>query len=89
MLQRLAAVGMEKCSFMMTEVQYLGHKISAKGLQQANQKVRANTEAPRPTDVSQLKSFLGMLNYYGKFLPNLSIHLAIIMGNFCQIFQLI
>ena len=79
----------EKCSFMLTEVEYLGHKISAKGLQPTNQKVRAITEAPRPTNVSQLKSFLGMLNYYGKFLPNLSIHLAIIMGNFCQIFQLI
>ena len=35
----------EKCSFMMTEVEYLGHKISAKGLQPTNQKVRAITEA--------------------------------------------
>ena len=33
-------------------------------------------EVPPPTNVSQLKSFLGMLNYYGKFLPNLSTHLA-------------
>ena len=49
-LQRLAATGMklkpEKCSFMMTEVEYLRHKISAKGLQLTNQKVRAITEAP-------------------------------------------
>ena len=49
-LQRLAAAGMklkpEKCSFMLTEVEYLGHKISAKGLQPTNQKVRAITEAP-------------------------------------------
>ena len=79
-LQRLAMAGMklkpEKCSFMMTEVEYLGHKISAKGLQPTTQKVRAITEAPRPTNVTQLKSFLGMLNYYGKFLPNLSTHLA-------------
>ena len=49
-LQRLAAAGIklkpEKCSFMMTEVEYLGHKISAKGLQPTNQKVRAITEAP-------------------------------------------
>ena len=61
---------------MMTEVEYLGHKIPAKGLQPTTQKVRAITEAPRPTNVTQLKSFLGMLNYYGKFLPNLSTHLA-------------
>ena len=79
-LQRLTGAGMklkpEKCSFMMTEVEYLGHKISAKGLQPTTQKVRAITEAPRPTNVTQLKSFLRMLNYYGKFLPNLSTHLA-------------
>ena len=44
-LQRLTGVGMklkpEKCSFMMTEVEYLGYKISAKGLQPTTQKVRA------------------------------------------------
>ena len=79
-LQRLAAAGMklkpEKCSFMLPEVEYLGHKISEKGLQPTTQKVRAIVEAPQPTNVSQLKSFLGMLNYYGKFLPNLSTCLA-------------
>lgn len=33
-------------------------------------------KAPAPTTVTELKSFLGMVNYYGKFLPNLSTHLA-------------
>ena len=79
-LQRLAAAGMklkpEKCSFMLPEVEYLGHKISEKGLQPTTQKIRAIVEAPQPTNVLQLKSFLGMLNYYGKFLPNLSTCLA-------------
>ena len=79
-LQRLSSAGMklkpEKCSFMLKEVEFLGHTISAKGLQPTTQKIRAIVEAPRPTNVSQLKSFLGMLNYYGKFLPNLSTHLA-------------
>ena len=79
-LQRLSAAGMklkpEKCFFMLQEVEYLGHTISAKGIQPTSQKVRAIVEAPRPTNVSQLKSSLGLLNYYGKFLPNLSTHLA-------------
>ena len=79
-LQRFSAAGMklkpEKCSFMLQEVEYLGHTISAKGLQPTTQKVRTIVEAPQSTNVSQLKSFLGMLNYYGKFLPNLSTHLA-------------
>ena len=77
-LQRLSAAGMklkpEKCFFMLQEVEYLDHTISAKGIQPTTQKVRAIVEAPRPTNVSQLKSFLGLLNYYGKFLPTLSTH---------------
>jgi len=67
----------EKCFFMLQKVEYLGHKISAKGLEPTQEKVRAIMEAPAPRNVSQLKSFLGMLNYYyGKFFPNLSTCLA-------------
>ena len=61
---------------MLQEVEYLGHKISAKGLEPTQEKVQAIIDAPVPRNVSQLKSFLGMLNYYGKFLPNLSTCLA-------------
>ena len=75
-LQRLESAGVRlkrvKCSFMIPVVEYLGHSISAKGIQPVNGKVRAIRDAPRPQDVSQLRSFLGMLNYYGKFLPNLA-----------------
>ena len=79
-LQKLASAGMklkpDKCFFMLQEVEYLSHKISAKGLEPIPEKVRAIVEAPAPRNVSELKSFLGMLNYYGKFLPNLSTCLA-------------
>ena len=75
-LERLAASGVrlkrEKCSFMIHEVEYLGHCISAKGIHPVPEKVSAVREAPPPQDVSQLRSFLGMVNYYGKFLPNLA-----------------
>ena len=56
---------------MLPSVECLGHKISAKGLQPSGEKVRAIREAPPPTNVSQLRSFLGLVNYYGKFLPHL------------------
>ena len=62
----------DKCRFMLPSVEYLGHKISEKGLQPTDNKVLAIKEAPTPKDVSQLKSFLGLVNYYGKFLNNLS-----------------
>ena len=66
----------EKCFFMLPSVEYLGFRISAAGLQPTTAKVEAIQRAPAPTDVSQLKSFLGLINYYGKFLPNLSSVLA-------------
>ena len=65
-----------KSAFMLGEVEYLVHKITLQGLQPTDEKVRAILKAPAPTNVSQLKSFLGMLNYYGKFLPSLSTCLA-------------
>ena len=53
-------------------MEYLGHAISADGLQPTNGKIRAITQAPVPRDVKQLRSFLGLINYYGKFIENLS-----------------
>jgi len=66
----------EKCRFMLTEVEYLGHKISCRGLQPSEEKVRAVQQAPTPTSLTQLKSFLGLVNYYSRFLPNLATTLA-------------
>ena len=72
-LERLTSAGVrlkrEKCAFMIPEVEYLGHRISAEGIYPVPEKVRAVREAPTPKDVSQLRSFLGLVNYYGKFLP--------------------
>ena len=79
-LTRLEEAGMRlkprKCSFMLPAVEYLGHNISAEGLRPTNEKIRAIVEAPVPQDVTQLRAFLGLLNYYGKFLKNLSSLLA-------------
>ena len=61
---------------MLPSVEYLGHTISADGLRPTAEKVRAIMEAPTPKDVPQLRSFLGLVNYYGKFLPHLSSVLA-------------
>ena len=79
-LTRLGEAGLKlkwsKCFFLQMSVEYLGHNISAEGLRPTQEKVRALTEAPSPKSVSQLRSFLGLVNYYGKFLPNLSSTLA-------------
>ncbi len=65
-----------KCKFLQSEVRYLGHILSGEGISPVEDKMTAIKEAPRPTTVSELKSFLGMINYYGKFVPNLSARLS-------------
>jgi MoaA/NifB/PqqE/SkfB family radical SAM enzyme len=79
-LKRLKEAGVtlkrSKCYFLQPEVEYLGHKISKAGLSPTDAKVRAILEAPAPENVFQLRSFLGLLNYYGRFLPSLSSTLA-------------
>ena len=57
---------------MCPSVEYLGHRIDADGLHATTEKLEAVVKAPEPANVQELRSFLGLLNYYGKFLPNLS-----------------
>jgi transposase InsO family protein len=61
-----------KCSFMQPQVVYCGHIISEQGLLPMKSNVEAVQKAPVPTNMTELKSFLGMTTYYGSFLPNLS-----------------
>ena len=79
-LQRLEAAGMrlkkEKCEFLVPAVAYLGHVISAEGLRTSDVKVKAIVDAPAPRNVTELRSFLGLVNYYGKFLPDLATTLS-------------
>ena len=61
-----------KCVFMCESVDYLGHRIDATGLHTLSSKVKAVQNALQPKNVQELRSFLGLLHYYGKFLPNLA-----------------
>ena len=78
--KRLVKAGLRlkkgKCVFMEPQVTYLAHRVSKEGIQPMEDKVEAITNAPPPRNVSELKSYLGMINYYQKFLPNLSSVLA-------------
>ena len=61
----------EKCSFFMSRIQYLGIIIDCNGRRPDPDKVRAIRDMPRPTNVSTLQSFLGMINYYSQFIPDM------------------
>ena len=64
----------EKCAYLLPSVEYLGHTISEHGHQTAESKVEAIVQAPSPKNVTKLRSFLGLVNYYSKFLSNLAIY---------------
>ena len=75
-LERLQEHGIRakraKCTFLKTSVQYLGHVIGADGLHATDAKIEAIVNAPSPKNVTELRSYLGLLNYYGQFIPNLA-----------------
>ena len=62
----------DKCMFLQDSVNYLGHRIDVNGLHAMEDKLDAIMNAPPPQNVQQLRAFLGLLNYYGKFMSNLS-----------------
>ena len=69
-----------KCHFKQKSVSYLGFRIDADGLHPLEDKVQALVAAPAPQNVTELKSFLGLVQYYQKFLPNLANTLAPLHG---------
>ena len=75
-LQRLQdynlRVNRDKCSFFQEEITYCGHKINANGLHKTQDKIEAVINAPVPENVTQLRAFLGLVNYYSHFLPNMA-----------------
>lgn len=65
-----------KCRFMVPAVPYLGYVVDTDGVRPLPEKIKAIRQAPTPKNVTELKSYLGLLTYYGKLLSNLSTHLA-------------
>ena len=70
--QRCLKLNPTKVKFKMPSVAYMGHIISAKGLQTDPEKVKAVVQMPVPTDVAGVQRLLGLVNYLSKFTPHLS-----------------
>lgn len=64
-----------KCSFCQEKVEYLGFVIDRDGMHKSPDKVNAIMNLKSPANVKELKSFLGIINFYRNFIPNASIQL--------------
>ena len=59
-----------KCTFGATSVQFLGHVVSNKGIHADPSEVQVVFNLPDPKNLDEIRSFLGLVGYYCKFIPN-------------------
>ncbi|XP_055615405.1 uncharacterized protein K02A2.6-like [Toxorhynchites rutilus septentrionalis] len=74
-LERIKTYGfhlrIEKCRFGLSQIKFLGHIIDKGGLRPDPAKTTAISQMPAPMNVSQLRSYLGAINYYGRFVKQM------------------
>jgi len=74
LFERLEAHGLTvqptKCEFAVPQLTFLGHVVSAKGIAPLPDRVTAIQEFPRPTSTRKLREFLGLVNFYRRFVPH-------------------
>lgn len=66
-------LNLKKCTFLQTEVRYLGHILTTQGLRIDPERVQAILEIPEPKTSKQLQVFLGTVNFVQRFIPNMSV----------------
>ncbi len=72
------SLNLSKCKFLQTELEYLGRHISSEGIRPSKSKVEALTKVASPTDVKQVRQFMGLAGYFRKFIPNFACRTACI-----------
>ena len=65
-------LNMKKCKFMEKRIEVLGYVIDRDGLHKSASKIDAMVDAPRPKNMKELESFLGLVNFYARFLKGRS-----------------
>ena len=58
----------KKCNFVKQKVEYLGHVVTSDGISPNLDKVRVVQEFPTPSNLKELRNFLGLANYYRRLL---------------------
>ncbi|KFD60559.1 hypothetical protein M514_27263 [Trichuris suis] len=72
--ERISAAGLtlrgRKCRIGVSEVSFLGHVFSSKGMQPDPSKVRCIVNWPKPTNVNEVQRFIGLASYYRRFIAH-------------------
>ncbi|XP_065208322.1 uncharacterized protein K02A2.6-like [Planococcus citri] len=66
----------DKCQFNLKSITYLGFVIDANGIRKTPEKIETIVKCDYPKNIEQLRSFIGLINYYGRFIPNMADILA-------------
>lgn len=70
--ERGVQLNMDKCRFRVTELEFLGYKISESGIAPSEAKVEAIIAFRRPANEGEIRSFLGLANYLNRYIPHLA-----------------
>ena len=62
----------EKCLFATEKIDYLGHTLTPFGVQPNDRNVKAVNELPTPNNLKEVRSFVGMANFYGRHIPKMA-----------------
>ena len=80
LFKRLSEYGLNinpsKCTFGRSQIEFLGHTVSSEGIKPLPSRVEAISAFPKPQSKSQLLRFIGMVNFYRRFIPHLADTLA-------------
>ena len=68
-------INAKKCVLGQTSLEFLGYHVDSSGISPLSDRVEAIRDAVPPTTVKELQSFLGLINYYRKFIPRAAEHL--------------
>jgi len=76
-------INLKKCQFLKSNLNFLGHLVSPDGIKPSPEKVEAIKNFKRPETVKELRRFLGIVNFYRRFLPNAAQH-QLLLNNYLK-----
>jgi hypothetical protein len=65
-------INLKKSQFLKPRLEYLGYIITPNGIQPTGKNIQAIVDAPKPSSAKQVKSFLGLVGFYRRFIPNIA-----------------